>query len=106
MQSSIRKTDDMSLIKIQKIMGNELAKRTFITRPPEPPYELLLNDPTDSIFIGITRRFGVPFTWTFNTLTNPHLSVVGITGSGKSFFVKTFLIRVSYVWGTNAIIID
>ncbi len=50
----------MSLIKIQKIMGNELAKRTFITRPPEPPYELLLNDPTDSIFIGITRRFGVP----------------------------------------------
>ena len=96
----------MSLIKIQKIMGNELAKRTFITRPPEPPYELLLNDPTDSIFIGITRRFGVPFTWTFNTLTNPHLSVVGITGSGKSFFVKTFLIRASYVWGTNAIIID
>ena len=87
----------MSLIKIQKIMGNELAKRTFITRPPEPPHELLLNDPTDSIFIGITRRFGVPFTWTFNTLTNPHLSVVGITGSGKSFFVKTFLIRASYV---------
>ena len=96
----------MSLIKIQKIMSNELAKRTFITRPPEPPPEFLLNDPTDSIFIGITRRFGVPFTWTFNTLTNPHISVVGITGSGKSFFVKTFLIRASYVWGTNAIIID
>ena len=96
----------MGLVKIQKIMSNELAKRTFISRPPEPPHELLLNDPTDSIFIGITRRFGVPFTWTFNTLTNPHISVVGISGSGKSFFVKTFLIRASYVWGTNAIIID
>ncbi len=87
-------------------MSNELAKRTFISRPPEPPSDLLLNDPTDSIFIGITRRFGVPFTWTFSTLTNPHISVVGITGSGKSFFVKTFLIRANYVWGTNAIIID
>jgi DNA helicase HerA-like ATPase len=32
--------------------------------------------------------------------------VVGITGSGKSFFVKTFLTRASYVWNTNAIIID
>ena len=96
----------MGLVKIQKIMSNELAKRTFLTRPPEPPHEFLLNDPTDSVFIGITRRFGVPFTWTFSTLTNPHIAVVGITGSGKSFFVKTFLIRASYVWGTNAIIID
>lgn len=87
-------------------MSNELAKRTFISRPPEPPQEFLLNDPTDSIFVGITRRFGVPFTWTFSNLTNPHISVVGITGSGKSFFVKTFLIRASYVWSTNAIIID
>jgi len=96
----------MSLIKIQKIMSNELAKRTFISRPPEPPYDVLLNDPTDSIFIGITKRFGVPFTWTYSILTNPHISVVGITGSGKSFFVKTFLTRASYVWNTNAIIID
>ncbi len=91
---------------MQKLMSNELAKRTFLSRPPEPPPEFLLNDPTDSIFVGITKRFGVPFTWTFNNLTNPHISVVGITGSGKSFFVKTFLTRASYVWGTNAIIID
>ncbi len=96
----------MGLLRIQNIMTNELAKRTFLSRPPEPPYEFLLNDPTDSIFVGITKLFGVPFTWTFSALTNPHISVVGITGSGKSFFVKTFLSRASYVWNTNAIIID
>ncbi len=96
----------MGLIRVQNIMSNELAKRVFLTRPPEPPPEFLLNDPTDSIFIGITRRYGVPLTWTFSTLTNPHISVVGITGAGKSFFVKTFLIRASYVWNVNAIIID
>ncbi len=96
----------MGLLRIQNIMTNELAKRTFLSRPPEPPYEFLLNDPTNSIFVGITKLFGVPFTWTFASLTNPHISVVGITGSGKSFFVKTFLTRASYVWGTNAIIID
>ncbi len=96
----------MSLVKIQNIMSNELAKRVFLTRPPEPPPEFLLNDPTDSIMIGITKRFGVPFTWTFSGLTNPHIAIVGISGAGKSFLVKTFLIRASYIWNTNAIIID
>lgn len=96
----------MSLIKMQNIMSNELAKRTVFSRPPEPPQEYLLNDPTDSIFIGITKLFSVPFTWSFATLTNPHIAVVGITGAGKSFFVKTFLTRASYIWNTNAIIID
>ncbi|MDE1845688.1 MAG: ATP-binding protein [Candidatus Micrarchaeota archaeon] len=94
------------MVRTQNLMSNELAKRVFLSRPPEPPHEYLLNDPTNSIFIGITKIFGAPFSWTFANLTNPHLAVVGITGAGKSFFVKTFLIRASYVWNTNAIIID
>jgi len=96
----------MSLIKIQNIMSNELAKRVFISKPPEPPANYLLNDPTNAIFLGLTKIFNVPFTWTFANLTNPHIAVVGITGAGKSFLVKTFLIRASYVWNANAIIID
>ena len=96
----------MGLVRLQNIMSNELAKRTMFSRPPEPPQEYLLNDPTDSIFIGITKLFSVPFTWTFANLTNPHIAVVGITGAGKSFFVKTFLTRASYIWNTNAIIVD
>ncbi len=87
-------------------MSNELAKRAFFSRPPEPPADFLLNDPSNSIFIGITKLFNTPFTWNFDGLTNPHIAVVGITGAGKSFFVKTFLIRASYIWNTNAIIID
>ncbi len=96
----------MGLVRLQNIMSNELAKRTMFSRPPEPPQEYLLNDPTNSIFVGVTKIFGVPFTWTFASLTNPHIAVVGITGAGKSFFVKTFLIRASYIWNTNAVIID
>ncbi|MGC8538308.1 MAG: ATP-binding protein [Candidatus Micrarchaeia archaeon] len=96
----------MTLVRIQSVMSNELAKRNFLSRPPEPPFEFLANDPTNSIFIGITKIFSTPFAWTFNTLTNPHIAVVGITGAGKSFFVKTFLARASYIWNTNAIIID
>ena len=96
----------MTLIRIQTLMSNEISKRIFLSRPPEPPPEYLLNDPTNSIFIGTTKIFKIPFTWTFSNITNPHISVVGITGAGKSFFVKTFLARASYIWNTNAIIID
>jgi DNA helicase HerA-like ATPase len=83
-----------------------LASRNFFVRPPEPPEDFLLNSPSDSIFVGFTKIFHVPFYWSYKNITNPHMAVVGITGSGKSYFVKTFLTRASYVWGTNAFIID
>ena len=96
----------MTILKLQHIMSNEIARRAFLSRPPEPPAGVLLADPFQSIFIGTTKIFKVPFTWSFLNLTNPHIAVVGITGAGKSYFVKTLLIRASYVWNTNAIIID
>ena len=87
-------------------MSNEIGKRSFLSRPPEPPASVLINDPFEAIFIGTTKIFKIPFSWTFTNITNPHISVVGITGAGKSYFVKTFLIRASYIWNTNAVIID
>ena len=48
----------------------------------------------------------MPFHWTYENVTNPHIAVIGITGSGKSYFVKTFLTRCSFVWNSNALILD
>ncbi len=96
----------MTLVKLQHIMSNEIAKRAFISRPPEPPAGILMGDPMQSIFIGTTKIFKVPFTWSYINITNPHIAVVGITGAGKSYFVKTLLVRANYIWNTNAIIID
>ncbi|HUC38684.1 MAG TPA: ATP-binding protein [Candidatus Acidoferrum sp.] len=96
----------MSLIKFQNIMSNEISKRSFFSRPPEPPASVLISDPMQAIYIGNTNIFKVPFNWSFINLANPHIAVVGITGSGKSFFVKTFLRRANYIWNTNAVILD
>ncbi len=96
----------MGRLSIWNVTNRDLGKRNFFVRPPEPPEEFLINEPTDSIFIGPTKIFHVPFYWTFRRITNPHICVVGITGSGKSYFVKTFLTRAALVWGTNAFIID
>ena len=96
----------MTLVRFQHILSSEISKRAFLSRPPEPPAEVLMSDPLHSLFVGTTKIFKVPFAWSFVNLTNPHISVVGITGAGKSYFVKTLLIRASYVWNSNAIIID
>jgi type IV secretory pathway VirB4 component len=96
----------MTILRFQHIMSNEIARRAFFSRPPEPPASVLLSNPFQSIYVGTTKIFKVPFTWSFLNLTNPHIAVVGITGAGKSFFVKTLLIRASYIWNTNAVIID
>jgi len=96
----------MGRLQVSELDNTDLAKRNIFVRPPEPPEEVLMADPTNAIYIGRTKIFHVPFYWTFQKTTNPHIAIVGITGSGKSYFVKTFLTRASFVWGTNAFIID
>ncbi len=86
--------------------NRQLAERMILSHPPEPPPELLMNDPGDSIYIGRTRMMGVPFYWSYKRLTNPHIAIVGVTGAGKSYLVKSFLTRASLAWCTNALIID
>jgi len=91
---------------MSKVSNKEISRRNLFIRPPEPPMEILFNNPTDSIFIGKTKIFHVPFHWDFKSVANPHIAVVGITGSGKSYMIKTFLVRAAYVWGSNALILD
>jgi len=98
----------MGIIKVKnrKLYSSDIASRGIISRPPEPPAELITGDPTNSIYIGRTAVFGEPFHWSFENVTNPHIAAVGISGAGKSYFIKTFLTRASFVWRTNALIID
>ena len=96
----------MGRLYISKLPNKDIASRNILVHPPEPPMEVLCQDPTDSIYVGRTKMLNAPFYWTYQNVTNPHLAIVGITGSGKSYFIKTFLSRASFVWDSNALIID
>ncbi len=95
-----------TFLRFNDVTNRLLGQRMTFSHPPEPPPELLMNNPLNSIYIGKTKMMKVPFYWTYENLTNPHIAVVGVTGAGKSYLVKTFLTRAALVWNTNALIID
>lgn len=96
----------MGDLTIADVPNVDIARRSIIVSPPEPPAEYLMADPKNSIYIGRTDIFNVPFHWTYSRLINPHICITGVTGSGKSYFIKTFLLRAALVWNANAVIID
>jgi len=93
-------------LKPNKIISSKLAMRRIWVHPPEPPKSFLLSDPAKGVYLTKTKLFNVPFFWDFRKLINPHIAVVGVTGAGKSYLVKTFLTRANLTWNTNAMIID
>jgi DNA helicase HerA-like ATPase len=93
-------------MQLSKMLSTQVAKRMILVHPPEPRKELLLSAPSDGIYIGKTRYLSTPVFWNPRKVINPHISIVGITGSGKSYLVKTFLSRASIIWNSNAIILD
>ena len=91
---------------LKEHLTSQMAQRLFLVHPPEPTPDLLLSDPTEGIYLGKTRWLNVPVFWNYNKLINSHIAIVGITGAGKSYLVKTFLTRAALVWNSNAVILD
>lgn len=93
-------------MRLSYLLSNDLARKMPLVHPPEPRKAQLLSRPTDGIYLGKTRWLATPVFWDPKKLINPHMAVVGITGSGKSYLIKSFLTRTAMIWNSNAIIID
>jgi transposase len=90
----------------QRLLSGQLSGRRFLLRPPEPSPRALVSPPSESVYVGRTKFLRVPFFWNSSKLVNPHVCVCGISGSGKSYFVKAFITRASLVFGASALILD
>lgn len=93
-------------MKLSLVFSGFVSKKLPFTHPPEPSKEFLISSPTSSVYLGKTKFFSLPVFWDFKKLINPHIVIVGISGSGKSYLVKTFISRAAYIWKTNTVILD
>ncbi len=76
--------------------------RIFPMSEPNPDYQYLAH----SIYIGKTAIYKTPFFLDLNSAVNPHLVAVGMSGSGKTFFLKSLMIKENIINGSNVLIID
>jgi len=60
----------------------------------------------DGVYVGKTLRYRLPFFLDNTKLVNPHVSVVGMTGSGKTYLVKSLLAGLSVDRHYSVFIID
>jgi hypothetical protein len=60
----------------------------------------------NGIYMGKTRIYRMPFYLDTGRLINPHLVVLGMSGSGKTYFLKSFLVRNRLHNSSRVLIID
>jgi DNA helicase HerA-like ATPase len=65
-----------------------------------------LKESSKGIYLGDTRTYRTPLMLDLEEMMNKNIAVLGMSGSGKSFFLKSFIIR-SRLWrGSTILIID
>ena len=58
------------------------------------------------VYIGKTRIYKIPFVLDLDMLVNPHISVAGMTGSGKTYLLKSLVVRHRLLRQYNVFLID
>jgi hypothetical protein len=89
-------------MKLNELSNNQKASKLIsIFKQSEP---ITLN--AKGIYIGKTRNYNLPFFLDSDELMNPHIAVIGTTGSGKSYFLKNYVLRSFNADIKNIFIID
>lgn len=59
----------------------------------EPGYLQQLQRSANGVFMGMSKDHNVPCFLDFDQLLNPHMFIVGMTGSGKTYFMRSLILR-------------
>ena len=84
-----------------RVLTWDLAYLIPLTKPKLPPIDKLLN----GVYIGRTYG-GMPVCFDLDSYSNPHGCSLGLTGTGKSTFLKAFLTRYHDLEQIPILIID
>lgn len=86
--------------------SSAISKLLDMPYTEEPNSLEIMASARNGIFIGNSGKMNVPVFIDFNSLFNPHVFIAGMTGSGKTFLMKSLLMRLSFIMGASVIIVD
>jgi len=90
-------------IKPSVVSSSEISKLAQIHYSDEPFPAQTQNS---LIYIGNTRNDSSPFFLDLSCLINPHIFVFGMSGSGKSYLIKSMMVRMSVFASSRVLLID
>ena len=74
----------------------------YLERMSEPH----LSAGAEGVYVGRSAVYGTPFLFDLDRMVNRNIAVLGMSGSGKSYFLKSMIIR-SRIWrGSSVLIVD
>ncbi|MDE1828426.1 MAG: ATP-binding protein [Candidatus Micrarchaeota archaeon] len=91
------------VIKPSIVSSSEISKLAHMHYSDEPFPSLTQNS---LIYIGNTRSDSSPFFLDPSCLINPHIFVFGMSGSGKSYLIKSMMVRMSVFASSRVLLID
>ena len=83
-----------------------ISKLLDIPYTEEPNASEIMVSANNGIFIGNSDKMNVPIFLDSGSLFNPHVFIVGMTGSGKTFLMKSLLMRLNFIIDARVIIVD
>lgn len=63
-------------------------------------------DGLNGIYLGASKIFRMPVMLDLDELINKNMAILGMSGSGKSYFLKSFILRSVFQRGSSVLIID
>ncbi len=96
-----------SLEDTQRIVySSQISSRLLPKSLCANPEYLFFRTCINGVYIGRSEYLNVPVFWNRDYYINGHCCIVGMTGSGKTYMVKSFLSRAMAFTRSNAFIID
>ncbi len=86
--------------------SNTVSRLLSVPYSEEPNLAESLSGANNGIFIGNSIKMNMPIFLDFNFLFNPHVFIVGMTGSGKTYLMKSILLRLGFMIDASVIILD
>ncbi len=89
------------------IIGSRMLSKMFsIYANEEPSVDQIAVAAENGIYVGKSERLSTPIFLDPSKAINPHIFAVGITGSGKSYLMKSMMLRMALIGELGILVVD